>query len=155
LRTRESDIEPDRVCGVEDPPLPRADRADPLPLHRYGYGGPPGLEGELVGEMQVQTGALRDLRGQRRLAGAGDAVHQDPIEHRWMLRRIGLVDNPISSARPVKTRVMTPKAPQDTMVRTTKDLYELWQSLMGSGGFGRRSVWMLFFDADGRPEPVI
>jgi hypothetical protein len=50
---------------------------------------------------------------------------------------------------------MTLKAPQETVVRTPTDLYRLWQDLMGDGGFGRRSVWLLFLSADGRPEPVI
>lgn len=45
--------------------------------------------------------------------------------------------------------------PQDMIVRTDTDLLALWQRLMGSGGFGRRSIWMVFLDGDGRPQPVV
>lgn len=50
---------------------------------------------------------------------------------------------------------MTRFSPRDTIVHTTSDLFALWQGLMGEGGFSRRSVWLLFLDEDGRPEPVI
>jgi hypothetical protein len=50
---------------------------------------------------------------------------------------------------------MTMTPPHETIVHSDTELFELWQGLMGDGGFGRRSVWLLFFDADGRPEPVI
>jgi hypothetical protein len=50
---------------------------------------------------------------------------------------------------------MTMTPPHETIVHSDTELYELWQGLMGSGGFGRRSLWLLFFNQDGRPEPVI
>jgi hypothetical protein len=50
---------------------------------------------------------------------------------------------------------MTMTPPHETVVRTSTDLYELWQQLMGPGGFAHRSVWLLFLDGDGHPEPVI
>jgi hypothetical protein len=40
-------------------------------------------------------------------------------------------------------------------VRTSADLCALWQRLMGSGGFGRASIWVVFLDADGAVQPVI
>jgi hypothetical protein len=43
----------------------------------------------------------------------------------------------------------------DTTIRSAADLYDLWRELMGPGGFGRRSLWLLFLDGDGRPERVI
>jgi hypothetical protein len=45
--------------------------------------------------------------------------------------------------------------PQDMTVRTDTELLALWQRLMGSGGFGRRSLWMVFLDGDDRPQPVV
>ena len=50
---------------------------------------------------------------------------------------------------------MMKSPPHETIVRTDTDLYDLWHGLMGSGGFGRRSLWLLFFDHAGHPEPVI
>ena len=50
---------------------------------------------------------------------------------------------------------MTPRTPHDTLIRNADDLQELWRSLMGDEGFSRRSVWLLFLDADGRPSPVL
>jgi hypothetical protein len=50
---------------------------------------------------------------------------------------------------------MTPRTPHDTLIRNSDDLQELWRSLMGDGGFSRRSVWLLFLDAAGRPSPVL
>src|SRR4051794_20712663 len=40
-------------------------------------------------------------------------------------------------------------------VRTAADLFALWQRLMGSGGFGRSSIWVVVLDADGVVQPVI
>jgi hypothetical protein len=40
-------------------------------------------------------------------------------------------------------------------VRTSADLFALWQRLMGHGGFGRSSIWVVFLDADGVVQPVI
>jgi hypothetical protein len=42
-----------------------------------------------------------------------------------------------------------------TVVRSDAELHELWQELMGTGGFSRRSLWLLFLDEDGRPQPVL
>jgi hypothetical protein len=50
---------------------------------------------------------------------------------------------------------MTPQTPQDTLIRTADDLEALWRSLMGDFGFSKRSVWLLFLDADGRPNPML
>lgn len=50
---------------------------------------------------------------------------------------------------------MTTTPPFETTVRTDTELYALWHTLMGSGGFAQRSLWLLFFDHDGHPEPVI
>jgi hypothetical protein len=47
------------------------------------------------------------------------------------------------------------RPPHDAVVRTANDLSELWSALMGDGGFGQRTVWLLFLGRDGRPEPVI
>lgn len=41
------------------------------------------------------------------------------------------------------------------VVRTEADLHALWRRLMGSGGFSRRSLWMIFLDAGGRTEPLV
>jgi hypothetical protein len=50
---------------------------------------------------------------------------------------------------------MTMTPPHETIVHSDSDLYDLWHGLMGSGGYAQRSLWLLFFGADGRPEPVI
>jgi hypothetical protein len=50
---------------------------------------------------------------------------------------------------------MTMTPPYGTIVRTDTELYQLWHQLMGSGGFARRSLWLLFLDHEGHPEPVI
>lgn len=50
---------------------------------------------------------------------------------------------------------MTPQTPQDTLIRNAADLEALWRSLMGESGFSRRSIWLLFLDAAGRPSPVL
>jgi hypothetical protein len=43
----------------------------------------------------------------------------------------------------------------DGPVRTDTDLYRLWQELMGPGGFGKRSLWLMFLGPDGRPTKVL
>jgi hypothetical protein len=43
-----------------------------------------------------------------------------------------------------------PPPPPGTRVRTAAELTAAWEGLMGPGGFGRRSVWVIFFDPDGR-----
>lgn len=50
---------------------------------------------------------------------------------------------------------MTLKPPHETFVRTATELTELWQDLMGPGGFARRSLWMIFLAVDGELAPVV
>lgn len=50
---------------------------------------------------------------------------------------------------------MTLKQPHETFVRTEAELTALWRDMMGPGGFGTRSIWHVFFDADGRMAPHI
>ena len=45
--------------------------------------------------------------------------------------------------------------PRDAIVRTPADLFALWQSLMGEGGFGRRTLWLVFLYDDGQVSSVI
>lgn len=40
-------------------------------------------------------------------------------------------------------------------VRTTADLVRLWSTVVGDGGFGRRTLWLVFLDEAGRPAPVV
>lgn len=40
-------------------------------------------------------------------------------------------------------------------VTTADDLAHFWAALMGDGGFGRRTLWLVFLDDDGRPVPAI
>lgn len=40
-------------------------------------------------------------------------------------------------------------------VRTDADLYKLWRALMGTGGFGTRTLWLIFLDTDGYPQKLI
>jgi hypothetical protein len=49
---------------------------------------------------------------------------------------------------------MTPRPPQ-SVVRSAAELSELWQQLMGDGGFSKASLWVVFFDEDDRMQPVI
>lgn len=50
---------------------------------------------------------------------------------------------------------MTLKPPEETFVRTNAELTRLWEEMMGTGGFARRSIWHIFFHADGQMCPVI
>ncbi|MGH8960143.1 MAG: hypothetical protein ACRDWT_02885 [Jatrophihabitantaceae bacterium] len=50
---------------------------------------------------------------------------------------------------------MTNTPPPGTPVRNDAELFEVWQSLMGPGGFGVRSIWVIFLDADQRTLPVV
>lgn len=54
-----------------------------------------------------------------------------------------------------ETSGMTSQTPQDTLISSAADLQALWRSLMGDFGFSRRSIWLLFLDAEGRPNPVL
>lgn len=40
-------------------------------------------------------------------------------------------------------------------IRTPAQLSALWGELMGGGGFGTRTLWLLFLDEDHRPLKVI
>jgi hypothetical protein len=44
---------------------------------------------------------------------------------------------------------------EDIHIRTERELFAVWQQLMGPGGFGSRTVWVLFLDPDGRCPGVI
>lgn len=51
---------------------------------------------------------------------------------------------------------MTLKRPEETFVRTTTELTQLWSDLMGDGGFSCRSVWMVFLAPSGELRaPVV
>jgi hypothetical protein len=49
---------------------------------------------------------------------------------------------------------MTPPPPF-TVVRTAAEMFEMWQGLMGGGGFSVPSLWLVFFDDESRMQPVI
>lgn len=40
-------------------------------------------------------------------------------------------------------------------VRTQTDVLDRWRLMMGPGGFGRRSLWVVWFDAQGVQGPVV
>lgn len=40
-------------------------------------------------------------------------------------------------------------------VRTAEELRRRWRSLLGPGGFGGHSLWVLWFDSEGRQLPLI
>lgn len=42
-----------------------------------------------------------------------------------------------------------------TQIHTSAELDALWRRLMGRGGFGTTSLWLLFFDADSRVQSTI
>ena len=42
-----------------------------------------------------------------------------------------------------------------TLVRTHAQLARMWRGLMGRGGFGTSTLWLVFFDAESRVHPVI
>lgn len=48
------------------------------------------------------------------------------------------------------------RRPQDSPPITDVDgLRQRWRSLMGVGGFGRRSLWLIYLDADGAQLPIV
>jgi hypothetical protein len=49
---------------------------------------------------------------------------------------------------------MPPPLP-GTVIRTHAELARLWRRLMGSGGFGTATIWLVFFDADSRVQSLI
>jgi hypothetical protein len=48
-----------------------------------------------------------------------------------------------------------PPPPPGTPVRSNAELAEVWRGLMGPGGFGTTSLWIVFLDDDGCLTPVI
>jgi hypothetical protein len=50
---------------------------------------------------------------------------------------------------------MTKKPIPGTHIRTDSDLCKLWQDMMGSGGFARRSLWMIFLDDENLVQPLV
>lgn len=48
-----------------------------------------------------------------------------------------------------------PPPPPGTAVRSNAELAELWRGLMGPGGFGTSSIWIVFLDDEHRLSPVI
>ncbi|MFC6706741.1 hypothetical protein [Flexivirga alba] len=46
-------------------------------------------------------------------------------------------------------------SPERKPIRTEHDLFERWEDLMGSGGFGLRSLWLIFLDEEGRQSDLI
>lgn len=40
-------------------------------------------------------------------------------------------------------------------ILTDRDLFERWEELMGDGGFGRRSLWLIFLDEEGHQAELI
>lgn len=56
---------------------------------------------------------------------------------------------------PGRSRLVRMNKPMERVVTDEASLYELWQTLMGSGGFARRSIWMVFLEPDGRTIPAI
>ena len=47
------------------------------------------------------------------------------------------------------------KKPLETVIRTDADLCDFWETTVAAGGFGRRSIWMIFLDSIGRVLPTI
>jgi hypothetical protein len=50
---------------------------------------------------------------------------------------------------------MTLKRPEETFVRTTGELSELWRDLMGADGFDFRSLWVIFLATSGELCPTV
>jgi len=50
---------------------------------------------------------------------------------------------------------MTTWPAPDTPIRSAADLLATWQRLMGPGGFGRSTLWLIFLDDDHRMQQVI
>lgn len=46
-------------------------------------------------------------------------------------------------------------SPADLVITDSRDLLDLWRRLMGHGGFGQRTLWLVFLDVDGRVEPTV
>jgi len=41
------------------------------------------------------------------------------------------------------------------LVHTDEDVRRRWRSMMGDGGFGRTTLWIIWYAADGRQLPVV
>jgi hypothetical protein len=66
------------------------------------------------------------------------------------------VDNfEANGARSSRLNRMIPTSPLQSAVHSDLDLRTLWESLMGDEGFSRRSLWLVFLDAEGRVAPTI
>ncbi|MBB2891776.1 hypothetical protein [Flexivirga oryzae] len=50
---------------------------------------------------------------------------------------------------------MTLSPQQCTPIRTERDLFERWRMFMGDGGFGRRSLWLIFLDDRGQQSEFL
>ncbi|MGY1834417.1 hypothetical protein ACI79P_04825 [Blastococcus sp. SYSU DS0510] len=50
---------------------------------------------------------------------------------------------------------MTTSPLADARVRSAAELTDRWSTLLGPDGFGARSLWLTWFDADGRQLPVV
>lgn len=48
-----------------------------------------------------------------------------------------------------------PRPEEAPPVRTDEDVRRRWRSLLGDGGFGRTSLWIVWYDAAGRQLPVV
>jgi len=44
---------------------------------------------------------------------------------------------------------------QTATIDTADDLATFWTALMGEGGFGRRTLWLVLLDDGGHPAPVV
>jgi hypothetical protein len=67
------------------------------------------------------------------------------------------VDNRIGQVVRREARNMTDTHAllQTTSVTTAEDLAAFWTVLMGKGGFGRRTLWLVLLDDGGHPAPVV
>ncbi|MDF8263287.1 bifunctional DNA primase/polymerase [Luteipulveratus flavus] len=43
----------------------------------------------------------------------------------------------------------------NSVISSNDDLLRVWRKLMGDGGFGKRSLWLIFLDDEGRPAPLV
>lgn len=66
------------------------------------------------------------------------------------------VDNPGWTVRNgADCSVMTTWPAPDTPIRSAADLLATWRRLMGDGGFGRSTLWLIFLDDDHHLQQVI
>lgn len=50
---------------------------------------------------------------------------------------------------------MTLKPPHEMFIHGDAELTQLWQQMMGPGGFARHSIWHIFFDPGGQMCPAV